>query len=131
MRLVKVAVVGLLVVVLVVIVGGLGALVWVTGRAQPQGSGMVRVPGLQGEATVARDIAGIAHITAQTPADLFFAQGLRPRARIVITTGQAGNPFDRHYADQIDPWRNGETLPFPFSSEAVAAATVTTMTMTP
>ena len=26
-------------------------------------------------------------------------------ARIVITTGQSGNPFDRHYDDQIEPWR--------------------------
>ncbi|MGK2850620.1 MAG: penicillin acylase family protein [Candidatus Limnocylindrales bacterium] len=75
MRALKIAVVGLLVVVLVVVVGGIGALAWVTGRAQPQVSGTVRVPGLAGEATVARDIAGIAHITAQTPADLFFAQG--------------------------------------------------------
>lgn len=52
-------------------------------------------------------------------------------ARIVITTGQAGNPFDGHDADQIDPWRSGETLPFRFTSEAVAAATVTTLSMAP
>lgn len=75
MRLIKIAAVGLLVVVLAVVVGGIGALAWVTGRAQPQVSGTVRVPGLAAEATVARDINGIAQITAQTPADLFFAQG--------------------------------------------------------
>ena len=45
-------------------------------------------------------------------------------ARIVITTGQSGNPFDAHYDDQIDPWRTGQTLPFPFTAAAVAAATV-------
>ena len=25
-------------------------------------------------------------------------------ARLIITTGQSGNPFDRHYNDQIGPW---------------------------
>ena len=25
-------------------------------------------------------------------------------ARLIITTGQSGNPFDRHYNDQIEPW---------------------------
>lgn len=75
MRVIRIAVVGLLVVASLVVVGGIGALAWVTGRAQPQVSGTVRLPGLAAEATVARDIAGIAHITAQTPADLFFAQG--------------------------------------------------------
>ena len=44
-------------------------------------------------------------------------------ARIVITTGQAGNPFDAHYSDQIEPWRTGETLPLPFTRDAIAKAT--------
>lgn len=52
-------------------------------------------------------------------------------ARIVITTGQAGNPFDRHYNDQIDPWRSGGTVPLPFTAEAIAAAAVSTLTLTP
>jgi penicillin amidase len=52
-------------------------------------------------------------------------------ARIVITTGQAGNPFDRHYSDQIEPWRTGGTLPLPFSSDAIAKATVATLTLEP
>ena len=52
-------------------------------------------------------------------------------ARIVITTGQSGNPFHAHYDDQIDPWRTGQTLPFPFTAAAVAAATVDTLTLQP
>jgi penicillin amidase len=52
-------------------------------------------------------------------------------ARIVITTGQAGNPFDRHYNDQIDQWRRGETVPLPFTPEAIARAAVSTLTLTP
>jgi penicillin amidase len=52
-------------------------------------------------------------------------------ARIVITTGQAGNPFDRHYNDQIDLWRRGETVPLPFTPESIARAAVSTLTLTP
>ena len=52
-------------------------------------------------------------------------------ARIVITTGQSGHPFASHYSDQIDPWRSGGTLPLPFTREAVAAATVATLTLSP
>jgi penicillin G amidase len=52
-------------------------------------------------------------------------------ARIVTTTGQSGNPFDRHYNDMIDHWRLGETLPFPFSRAAVAAAAATTLQLLP
>jgi penicillin amidase len=52
-------------------------------------------------------------------------------ARIVITTGQSGQPFAPHYDDQIDAWRNGETLPLPFTRDAIAAATVATLTLTP
>jgi penicillin amidase len=52
-------------------------------------------------------------------------------ARIVITTGQSGHPFDRHYNDLVDPWRTGGTVPLPFTREAIAAATVSTLTLTP
>ena len=52
-------------------------------------------------------------------------------ARIVITTGQAGNPFDAHYRDQIEPWRTGDTLPLPFTRDAIAKATVATLTLQP
>ena len=52
-------------------------------------------------------------------------------ARIVITTGQAGNPFDRHYNDQIDPWRNGGTVPLPFTASAIDRAAVSTLTLHP
>jgi penicillin amidase len=52
-------------------------------------------------------------------------------AQVVITTGQSGNPFASHYNDQIDPWRSGGTLPLPFTREAVAAATVATLTLSP
>jgi penicillin amidase len=52
-------------------------------------------------------------------------------ARIVITTGQAGNPFDRHYNDQIDLWRAGRTVPLPFSLQAIGRAAASVLTLTP
>ncbi|HYL40522.1 MAG TPA: penicillin acylase family protein, partial [Candidatus Binatus sp.] len=52
-------------------------------------------------------------------------------ARIVITTGQSGNPFDTHYGDLIPTWIAGGTVPLPFSPGNVAASVVTTMTLSP
>ena len=52
-------------------------------------------------------------------------------ATIVTTTGQSGNPFDRHYGDLVDEWLRGEALPLPFSNGAVDDATASTLTLTP
>jgi penicillin amidase len=52
-------------------------------------------------------------------------------ARTVITTGQSGNPFDRHYGDLIGAWATGGTIPLPFSATAIGDATVSTLTLSP
>ena len=52
-------------------------------------------------------------------------------ARIVITTGQSGNPFDPHYGDLIPLWADGATVPLPFSRAAWPSNTVQTLTLTP
>ena len=68
----------LAVVLVVVLVGssiGVATLAWLTGRALPQTSGTLTVPGLDRPVTVVRDGAGIAHIRAETVHDLFMAQG--------------------------------------------------------
>jgi penicillin amidase len=52
-------------------------------------------------------------------------------ARIIITTGQSGNPFAPHYADLIPRWAAGETVPLPFSPGNVAASAVETLTLSP
>lgn len=79
MRIVRRLLAVLLVLVLVVAVVGAtavgGLLAWVNGRAQPQLSGTLRAPGLAAPVEVIRDETGIAHIYADTPDDLFFAQG--------------------------------------------------------
>jgi len=51
-------------------------------------------------------------------------------ARIIITTGQSGHPFDRHYNDQIRPWIHGDSVPLPFTPATTAAATTSTLTLT-
>lgn len=52
-------------------------------------------------------------------------------ARIMITTGQSGNPFDPHYGDLIGQWVAGDTVPLPFSPGNVAVSAVKTLTLTP
>jgi penicillin amidase len=52
-------------------------------------------------------------------------------ARIVTTTGQSGNPFDRHYNDLIGPWKNGASVPLPFTTEAVDAAAAQSLVLRP
>ena len=52
-------------------------------------------------------------------------------ARIVQTTGQSGNPFDRHYGDLIGDWLTGDTVPLPFSNGAVNDAAIETLQLVP
>ena len=51
--------------------------------------------------------------------------------RIVVTTGNSGNPFDRHYNDLIDDWASGGGVPLPFSWKAIEAAAASELTLTP
>lgn len=52
-------------------------------------------------------------------------------ARIIITTGQSGNPGDPHYGDLIPLWADGQTIPLPFSVGTVQASAAQTLTLTP
>ena len=52
-------------------------------------------------------------------------------ARIIITTGQSGNPGDPHYGDLIPLWADGGTIPLPFSPATVQASAAQTLTLTP
>jgi penicillin amidase len=52
-------------------------------------------------------------------------------ARIIITTGQSGNPFDGHYGDLIGLWAVNLTIALPFSHDAVAGSAVSTLTLEP
>lgn len=63
------------VLLLVVVIGVVGLLASILGRAMPETSGTIRVPGLSGPVDVLRDEQGFVHIYADTPEDLFAAQG--------------------------------------------------------
>ncbi len=74
-RLLAVVLVVVLVIGLVGTVAVGGLLAWVTARSQPQTAGTLDVPGLEAPVEVIRDESGIAHLYADTPDDLFLAQG--------------------------------------------------------
>jgi len=52
-------------------------------------------------------------------------------AQIIQTTGQSGNPFDRHYGDLIGQWLVGDMVPLPFTATAVHEATLLTLQLVP
>ncbi len=52
-------------------------------------------------------------------------------SRFSLPGGQSGNPVSPHYADQVDPWRTGTGVPMPYSEDAVAEATTTTLFLVP
>ena len=53
------------------------------------------------------------------------------RARWVISSGSSGHPWSSHVADQFEAWATGEFFDWPFSREAVAAATRNTLMLRP
>jgi penicillin amidase len=53
------------------------------------------------------------------------------RSRWINLTGVSGHPFSDHYTDQTDLWADGQTLPWPFSREAVEGAGEHTLTLMP
>jgi penicillin amidase len=52
-------------------------------------------------------------------------------SRVINAPGQSGEPGSPHFADLLPLWVQGAYFPLPFSPEAVAAATVQTITLTP
>jgi penicillin amidase len=52
-------------------------------------------------------------------------------SRFVLPGGQSGNPYSRHYADQMALWRKGDALPIAWTPDAVARATRHTLVLDP
>lgn len=131
MRIVGRLLAGLLIIVIaVVLVGTLavgGLLAWVGGRAQPQVSGTLQAPGLAASAEVIRDETGIAHVYADTPDDLFFAQGFvhaseRMWQMEVFRHIGAGRVSELFGASQLDTDRFIRTLGWRRAAERDLAA---------
>jgi len=76
-------------------------------------------------------IDGIFTVTNLPSYRLLIDMGDIDGARIITTTGQSGNPFDRHYNDMIDPWRAGASVTLPFSAEARERAATAELTLHP
>ncbi|MER3418731.1 MAG: penicillin acylase family protein, partial [Chloroflexota bacterium] len=74
-RLVARLLVVVLVLLLVVAVALVGLVGSILGRAMPETSGTIRLPGLSGPVDILRDANGIVQIYADIPEDLFAAQG--------------------------------------------------------
>lgn len=53
------------------------------------------------------------------------------RSRFALAGGQSGNPLSPQYGDLFELWQRGQGVPIAWSSEAVAAATVATLTLEP
>ena len=81
--------------------------------------------------TAATDLRSLFEMTNMPSYRLDIDLGRLDDARIIITTGQSGNPSDPHYGDLIDDWRLGQQVPLPFSAAAQHAASVVTLTLTP
>jgi penicillin G amidase len=110
-RLRKMAVVIGLILVIVLVAGTAWGVVAVR-SSFPTTEGTVAVPGLTANVKVRRDPYGVPTITADSAADLFFAQGYV------------------HAQDRF--WEiRGDTTPWPFGAAAVEAATDDLLTLTP
>jgi penicillin amidase len=52
-------------------------------------------------------------------------------SRLVLPLGQSGQLFDRHGKDQLRAWSTGHDFPLPFTTKAVEAATISTLSFVP
>jgi penicillin amidase len=53
------------------------------------------------------------------------------RARFVLPGGQSGNPFSRHYGDQLLLWQRGDALVIAWDEDEIARTTRATLTLSP
>jgi penicillin amidase len=52
-------------------------------------------------------------------------------SRWVNSSGQSGHPGSPHYVDQVPAWQSGQSLPMPWTDEAVQEATVDVLRLEP
>jgi penicillin amidase len=52
-------------------------------------------------------------------------------ARFVLPGGQSGNPFSRHYGDQLPLWQRGDALVIAWDEDEIARTTRATLTLSP
>jgi penicillin amidase len=52
-------------------------------------------------------------------------------SRFALPGGQSGNPFSPHYDDMLGLWQRGEGVPIAWSRQAIEAASVSCLTLSP
>jgi penicillin amidase len=52
-------------------------------------------------------------------------------SRFILPSGQSGNPFSPHFADQLPLWERNEGLPIAWTEEEIKATTVATLRLIP
>ena len=53
------------------------------------------------------------------------------RCRFILAGGQSGNPFSPHYGDQVEAWRQGTSVPIPWTDADVRSAGLSTLELRP
>ena len=53
------------------------------------------------------------------------------RCRFALLGGQSGNPWSRHFSDQMPTWEDGEGVPMPWTPAEVLRAAVSTLRLNP
>ena len=79
----------------------------------------------------ATTLAGLFSVTNGPSMRALYDMSSLDAGRIITTTGQSGQPFSRHASDWIGLWMENETVPLPFSAEAIDGASVAVLVLTP
>ncbi|WP_178378619.1 penicillin acylase family protein [Nocardiopsis flavescens] len=105
---------------------GIGAVEWLFNRGPVESSGGSAIV----NATGWDDKEGYG-ITAVPSMRMVIDMSDRDASTWIHLTGNSGHAFHPHYDDQLEPWSRGETMSFAFTEDAVRAAAVDELTLTP
>ncbi len=86
---------------------------------------------VDGTPPAATTLAGIFAVTNGPSMRAIYDMGDLDASRIVTTTGQSGVPFSSHNTDFIAKWLADETVPLPFSAQAVSKASAAKLILQP
>ena len=86
---------------------------------------------VDGSAPKARTLADIFAVTNGPSMRAIYDMGSLDASRIITTTGQSGAPFSSHNTDFIAKWLANQTVPLPFSADAVAKASAARLVLQP
>jgi penicillin G amidase len=86
---------------------------------------------VDGSPATATTLSQIFNVTLGPSMRAIYDMGSLDSSRIVTTTGQSGVPFSAHNQDFVPKWLANETVPLPFTADAVAKATSSSLVLQP